>query len=264
MMNNVAILSKKEFVQMIRDFKIVWFPLVFILLGMMQPVLSYYLPALLKAMGGDQGITIDPSFFEQLKGGEVLATTLESQFDQLGLLIIVISLMGAVQSDKANGMLAFILTRPVSVTQYIGAKVLSNYWFVAACVAIGYLASYAYVNLLFSNVSFADMLLALLFYLVWVLFIISFTTMFSTLFNNQGIIALLSIVLLLLCRSLVGINSFVDLINPAMMSAHAVEILMTGIIHSKLTANLLITLILCFAAILISKDWIAKKKYDNS
>jgi len=261
-MTNFAILTKKEFVQMIRDFKIIWFPLVFVFLGITQPVISYYLPSILKAMGGNQGITIDPSFAAQT-GGEVLAATLGSQFDQLGVIIIVVSLMGAVQSDKANGMLAFILTRPVSVTQYFGAKLMSHYLFAAAAVTIGYLISYVYVNLLFANVNFIDMIVALLFYLVWVFFIVSFTTMVSTLFNSQGIIALIAIIVLLVGRMLVGISPVLNLINPATMSTHAAEVLITGIINPKLTANVLITLILSFLAMMISKDWISKKKYDN-
>ncbi len=261
-MTNFAILTKKEFIQMIRDYKMVWFPLVFVFLGITQPVLSYYLPSILKAMGGNQGITIDPSFAAQT-GGEVLAATLGSQFDQLGIIIIVVSLMGAVQSDKANGMLAFILTRPVSVAQYFGAKLMSNYLFAAAAVTIGYLISYLYVNLLFSNVNFTEMILALLFYLVWIFFIVSFTTMVSTLFNSQGIIALIAIAVLLISRILVGISPVFDLINPASMSIHAVDVLTSGTINPKLTANLLITLILCFLTMIISKAWISKKKYDN-
>ena len=94
-----------------------------------------------------EGITIDPSMTAQ-KGGEVLASTLGSQFDQLGLMILAISIMGIIQTDKENGMLAFILTRPVSVTSYIGGKIISNFSIVAFSVAIGYFTSYVYVNYL--------------------------------------------------------------------------------------------------------------------
>ena len=93
------------------------------------------------------GITIDPSMATQ-NGGEVLASTLGSQFDQLGLMILVISMMGTIQTDKANGMLAFILTRPVTITSYVGGKIVSNYVMVACSVTIGYVTSYLYVNFL--------------------------------------------------------------------------------------------------------------------
>ena len=89
-MNSFIVLVNKEFTQMIRDFKIIWLPLVFILLGITQPVMTYYLPTILEALGSGQGITIDPSMTAQ-QGGEILAGTLASQFDQLGIMIIAIS-----------------------------------------------------------------------------------------------------------------------------------------------------------------------------
>ncbi len=213
---------------MLRDFKVIWLPVVFIFLGATQPVVTHYLPSILEALGGGQGITIDSSMAAQ-KGGEVLASTLGSQFDQLGIMILVISMMGVIQTDKANGMWAFILTRPVTVTSYIGGKIVSNYLMVACSVTIGYFTSYLYVNYLFTAVPFLHMITGLLFYLIWVLFIVSFTTMISAIFYSQGIIALISIVFLFGCRLIVG------------LSKHAMETLVTGLVNSNAISNILLT-----------------------
>ncbi|MFE4353061.1 ABC transporter permease [Peribacillus butanolivorans] len=261
-MNNFTVLAKKEFVQMVREFKVIWLPLVFIFLGLTQPVVSYYLPSILKALGGGQGITIDPSMAAQ-KGGEVLASTLGSQFDQLGVMIIIVSMMGVVQSDKANGMLAFILTRPVTVVSYISGKVISNYLFVACSVVLGYLVSYLYVILLFTRVDFVDLLVALLFYLMWILFIVSFTTMISTIFNSQGIIALISIVFLLGCRIVVGLSPVIDNVNPASMSKHAMEVLILGTVNIDVIWSVISTIVLSALTILVTNIWISKKKFNN-
>ncbi|MFB7642527.1 ABC transporter permease [Peribacillus butanolivorans] len=261
-MNNFTVLAKKEFVQMVREFKVIWLPLVFIFLGLTQPVVSYYLPSILKALGGGQGITIDPSMAAQ-KGGEVLASTLGSQFDQLGVMIIIVSMMGVVQSDKANGMLAFILTRPVTVGSYISGKVISNYLFVACSVVLGYLVSYLYVILLFTRVDFVDLLIALLFYLMWILFIVSFTTMISTIFNSQGIIALISIVFLLGCRIVVGLSPVIDNVNPASMSKHAMEVLILGTVNTDVIWSIISTIVLSALTILVTNIWISKKKFNN-
>ena len=43
-MNNLVVLMKKEYVQMLRDFKVIWLPIVFIFLGATQPIVTYYLP----------------------------------------------------------------------------------------------------------------------------------------------------------------------------------------------------------------------------
>jgi ABC-2 type transport system permease protein len=261
-MNHFTVLAKKEFVQMVREYKVIWLPLVFIFLGITQPVVSYYLPSILEALGGGQGITIDPSMAAQ-KGGEVLASTLGSQFDQLGVMIIIVSMMGVVQSDKANGMLAFILTRPVTVGSYISGKIISNYLFVACSVALGYFVSYLYAYLLFTNVNFVGLLIALLFYLLWVLFIVSFTTMISTIFNSQGIIALISIVFLLCCRIIVGLSPVIDNVNPASMSKYAMEVLIVGTVNTDVIWSVLATLILTSITIIVTNIWIAKKKFNT-
>lgn len=261
-MNHINVLMKKEFVQMWREFKVIWLPLVFIFLGVTQPVVSHYLPSILKTLGGAQGITIDPSLAAQ-QGGEVLASTLAAQFDQLGVIIIAISMMGVLQTDKANGMLAFILTRPVAIVSYIGGKIIANYIFVACSVVLGYLISYVYVNLLFTNVNFVDAIIASLFYLLWVLFMVTFTTMISTIFSSQGIIALISIVFLLGCRIVLGLSSLTDVMNPASMSKHAMEILITGAVNSNVIWNSLVVLIWIVLTIIVTIFWISSKKFNN-
>ncbi|MEK4486358.1 ABC transporter permease subunit [Psychrobacillus sp. FSL H8-0484] len=261
-MRSFIVLMNKEFIQMVRDFKIVWLPLVFILLGITQPVMTYYLPTILEALGSGQGITIDPSMTAQ-QGGEILAGTLGAQFDQLGIMIIAISLMGIIQTDKANGMLAFILTRPVAVRSYVGGKIASNYFITGISIAIGYFASYLYVNFLFTNVPVSDMLTALLFYLVWVLFIVSFTTMISTLINSPGLIALISIAFLIGCRVIVGLSSMIDIVNPASMSKHAMEVLITGSVNPNAIGNLAVTFLCVTLAIFVTNYWISNKKFSN-
>jgi ABC-2 type transport system permease protein len=262
-MNASIVLIKKEFVQMVRDFKIIWLPIVFILLGLTQPIVTYYLPSILEALGGAQGITIDPSMTKQ-NGGEVLASTLGSQFDQLGLMILAISMMGIIQTDKSNGMLAFILTKPVTVFSYIYGKVVSNYLIAAFSVAIGYLASYLYVNNLFTDVPLSHMIIALLFYLVWVVFIVTFTMMISTIFTSQGVIALISIAFLLCCRIIVNLNPILDLFNPASMSKHAMEVLITGSVSSNVISNGLVVFVWISLIFFITNYWIAHKRFDGA
>lgn len=261
-MNNFFVLIKKEFVQMVRDFKVIWLPIVCVFLGLTQPIVTYYLPSILEALGGGQGITIDPSMTVQ-KGGEVLASTLGSQFDQLGLMIIAISMMSTIQTDKANGMLAFILARPVTVISYIGGKVVSNYLIVAFSVVIGYFASYLYVNYLFADVPFSHMITGLLFYLVWILFIVSFTTMISAIFQSQGIIALISIIFLIGCRIIVNLNPIIDFFNPASMSKHAMEVLITGSVISSVIGKVLVAFVWIFLTLCVTNYWIAHKKFNH-
>ena len=160
-------------------------------------------------------------------------------------------------------MLAFILTRPVAVRSYVGGKIASNYIFTAFSITVGYLASYLYVNFLFTNVAVSDMLIGLLFYLVWVLFIVSFTTMISTLINSPGLIALISIACLIACRVIVGLSSVIDLVNPASMSMYAMEVLITGSVNSNAIGNLAVTFLCVILAVFVTNYWISNKKFSN-
>lgn len=60
-MNTFIALSKKEMNQMTKEYKVVWLPIVYILLGLTQPIMMYFLPTILQSMGGIEGIMIDPT-----------------------------------------------------------------------------------------------------------------------------------------------------------------------------------------------------------
>ncbi|WP_445492660.1 hypothetical protein [Niallia sp. 03133] len=261
-MNSLHVLIKKEFVQMVRDFKVIWLPIIFIFLGITQPIVTYYLPSILNSLSNGQGITIDPSITNQ-KGETVLASTLGSQFDQLGIILLAISIMSVIQVDKANGMLSFILSRPVTVFSYIGSKIISSYLLTVFSIVIGYFTSYLYINYLFTDISFKPMIIALLFYLVWALFIVSFTTMCSAIINSQAIIAIISIIFLLGCRIFVGLFTIFDVVNPASMSKHAMVTLITGEVRLDAWVNLFLTFLLVLLTLYISIYWISNKKYNH-
>ncbi|WP_153733327.1 ABC transporter permease subunit [Sporosarcina obsidiansis] len=261
-MSAFSVLTKKEFSQTVREFKIVWLPLVFILLGATQPIMMHYLPSILKSVGGMDGITIDPSV-TQVSGAEVMASTIDAQFNQLGTIILVVSLMGVIQSEKANGMLSFILTRPVSTLSFVWSKVLSQFVFLAFCLSLGFLTSYGYATFLFSTVPWNEFLLSMLFYFVWLLFIVSFVVMVSTIFNSQGIIALIGIVFLFFCAVTAGLHPILALLSPAGMSLQAISLLATGTMNPQVGWSFFFTLLWIGITVGVTYFWIAKKKFQK-
>lgn len=259
-MNTFYILSRKEINQMMREFKLIWLPIVFILLGITQPIIMYYLPLIIESLGGVEGIMIDPTM-TQLGGRDVLASTINSQFDQLGMIILVVSVMSVIQAEKANGMLAFILTRPVSISSYINSKIVTHYLLAVSCVAIGYAVSYGYTAYLFTTVPIAELLWAFMVYCIWLLFIITFVTMLSTFFYSPTVIALVSIVVLLLCRLSAGLHPLLDVVNPASNSLRATSVLISGSMGDWWEINIVTTLFIVLGMLLIMHYWIAKKKF---
>lgn len=253
-------LSKKEIHQIAREYKIFWLPIVFILLGLTQPIMMYYLPVILQSAGGIKGIIIDPTM-AMPEGQEVLASTLNSQFDQLGIIILVVATMSIIQGEKANGMMAFILTRPVLISSYLNSKIIIHYILGVICIALGYAVSYGYSTYLFTTVPMIQTVWAFAFYCVWLLFIITFVAMMSTFFNSPAFIALISIVVLFICRLIAGLHPFIDVVNPASNSMYATNILMSGDVGSWGGINIVVTLLLVVLMIITMQSFIAKKKF---
>lgn len=259
-MNTFLALSKKEINQMTKEYKVVWLPIVFILLGLTQPIMMYFLPAILQSMGGIEGIMIDPTLAKP-EGQEVLASTLNSQFDQLGIIILAIATMGIIQGEKANGMMAFIFTRPVSILSYLNSKILSHYVLAVLCIALGYAMSFGYTSYLFTSVPITRALIALAFYCIWLLFVITFVAMMSTFFNSSPFIALISIGVLFICRFCAGVHPFLDVLNPASNSLYATTILVTGDVETWYSFTIVVTLLLVLLMMIIMHHFIAKKKF---
>lgn len=259
-MNTFTILSKKEINQMISEYKIIWLPMVFVLLGLTQPITMYYLPVILKTLGGVDGIIIDPTMARP-EGSEVLASTLSSQFDQLGIIILVVAVMSVIQAEKANGMLAFILTRPVSISSYIGSKIMSHYLLAIFSIALGYVVSYGYTAYLFTSVLIAQVMLAFVLYSIWLLFVITLVTMLSTFFNSPAFIALVGILVLFLCRMTAGLHPIIGALNPAGVSLRATSVLATESMGDWWEVNIVVTLLIILGMALLIHYWIAKKKF---
>ena len=107
------------------------------------------------------------------------------------------------------------------------------------------------------------MITGLIFYLIWVLFIVSSTTMISAIFHSQGIIALISIVFRLGCRLIVSLSPIMNQINPASMSKHAMETLVTGLVNSNAIGNMLLTVFLILLTLFVTNYWIVNKKFNH-
>ena len=84
----MMILLKKEWLEMIRSFRIIWLPLLFILLGISDPLSNYYMEDILKKFGNmPEGFSMT---LPELTPSDLLIASL-GQFQMIGLIIIVAS-----------------------------------------------------------------------------------------------------------------------------------------------------------------------------
>src|SRR5690625_233222 len=112
-------LFRKEMSEYWRNLKWIWVPLVIILLAIMDPITSYYLPQIIELSGDlPEGSTFD---LPTPSPPEAIMMSL-SQLSSLGALILILISMGSISGEQQTGITEMILVKPVSFANYVLAK----------------------------------------------------------------------------------------------------------------------------------------------
>ncbi|WP_070120306.1 ABC transporter permease [Bacillus marinisedimentorum] len=224
-MKQWLVLFKKETVEMMRNYKWVWIPLVFAVFGLMQPISSYYMPDLMENFGDlPEGTVIEIPIPPP---GAVMNSAL-AQFTQMGVLVLVLSSMGAVSSERTAGTAGLILAKPVSKTSFITAK-----WTAAVLVAwlaliLGFAAAWYYTELLIGPVEAGPAISSFFVYGLFLTFVVTVTIFLSTLMKNSLGIAFLSIGVVLALSILSSVLKSLLFWSPGTLTGHAGSLLETG------------------------------------
>ena len=235
------VLHRKEWLEMTRNYKVIWIPLVFVLFGLMQPITSYYMPEILKnASNLPEGSIIQ---IPTPSSGEVLAQTL-GQFNQIGVLVLVLAFMGIVSSERKSGMLKAILVKPVSFSSYITAKWMSAVLLSFVAIFLGMIASWYYTVLLIGDFPFIDMVQGTLLYFMWILFLLTFTVFLSSLLKSSGFVAAFTLLVSILLSLLTSLLEKWMGWSPAQLTNAAVSLFTSGEIEGSLLLPLITTIIL--------------------
>ncbi|UCZ52519.1 ABC transporter permease [Bacillus shivajii] len=240
-MNQWMTLFKKEIKESVRNFKWVWIPLVFLLLGIMQPVTSYFLPDILENFGGlPDGAVIN---IPLPTGPQVLAETL-GQFSQIGLLVLVLAFMGTVASERNNGSIIMVLVKPVSYVSYLTAKWAHMTLLALSSFIVGFGLSVYYTFLLIEPVAASDVIKGMLIYSLWILFIVTLVLCLSALLKSTAATAFISIGVTIVLNLL---SSFVpDLMrwSPGMLMDHTQLMFHTGGVGEFFLLSILVTVLI--------------------
>jgi ABC-2 type transport system permease protein len=245
-------LFEKEILEMWRNFKWIWVPITFILLGVQEPLVSYYMQDILNAVGGlPEGAEIS---IPEPSPPEVLIASM-SQYNTLGVLIVVLITMSLVAGERKSGTAAMILVKPVSHTSFITAKWAGMLLLVWVSFFIGFIASWYYTGLLFDWVNMGNFFGAFFLEGLWLTFVVTVAIFFSSLFfvsGAAGFAALGSIILLTIVSSTL---SHALEWSPAQLSDYAGTFVVEGSLpqHSVLAAILtaIVIVILLILSIIV-------------
>lgn len=250
------VLYKKEITEMMRNYKILWIPIVFILLGVMQPVSAYYMPEILDRFGNlPEGTILEMP----IPTGEESLLSVLSNYGMLGVLILVLSAMGVVCGERQSGVAGMVMMKPVPYSSYITAKWAGLVTITFISLVVGYIASWYYTDLLIEPVAFDRIIQSVLVYSIWLVFVVTLTLFFSTIMEGNGSVAFLTILVLITISLITSIFSGYMKWSPATMTDYTGQILMMGELDSNFLPAFMTT-IASIIAILFFSIQIFKRK----
>jgi ABC-2 type transport system permease protein len=217
-------LFRKELLELWRNFKWIWVPITFILLGATKPVTTYYTPQILKSVGNlPKGAKFE---FPTPSAPEVLIQSL-SQYTSLGVLIIVLTTMGIIAAERKSGVAAMILVKPVSYSSFVTAKWASAFLLVWVAFLFGDLASWYYTGILFDWIPLGDFFQTFFLYGLWLTVVMTLTLFFSSLLLSPGAAGFSALAVTIVLSLVSSTLSNVFKWSPSQLPGYADQILLS-------------------------------------
>ncbi|MEK4630278.1 MAG: ABC transporter permease subunit [Solibacillus sp.] len=252
-MQQFRTLLLKEWRDSVRSFKILWIPLVFILLGVSDPLVNYFMDDIMKSVGNmPEGFSMTLPEFQP---ADLLAAS-TGQFQSIGLIVLIAAYIGIFSRERQNGTATLLYVRPISFTSLFFSK-----WVVASAIAVisaiaGYMGSIYYTVLLYGTVDWMKFLAMLTTYCVWLLFVMAITVAMSAAFSTAvaATITLLLIPFGLIVDALIG--SFWT-VTPWKLSNYGLALLTDSVLMKNywwtFSAVVVLIIITIISGIMISK-----------
>ena len=183
----MRVLLRKDSKELLRTKRVLFPPLLFIVLGIAGPLFARLLPVILESAQQELQTTIP----------EIVPVDGIAQFlslvAQLGLLAVILLSMGLVASEKRAGILAVLFVKPVSRLAYLWSRWLVNGLLMTGSFLVGSGVSLLATLVLLGRPPLADVATACVLWAGYVLLVFSWTFFFSALARGPGAAAGLSL-----------------------------------------------------------------------
>lgn len=183
-MHGFAVFLRKEFSEIFRTWRIWVMPLIMVFIGVSSPVLAKLTPQLVESLASAEqtGITIevpDPVTIDAY-------LQFFSNAMQLATIGVIIAAAGMIAAEKRSGTAVLVLTKPVSRTGMVVAKVLSNIALLLGATALGAALCAGLTAILFDTTAVADFALSTVLWLLFAAMLIACMAVLSVLIGSQG------------------------------------------------------------------------------
>ena len=246
------IFFKKELVELVKTVKGIVLTIIFLFIGISSPLIAKLMPEILKMAASDAetqevmdalaALMPPPNSIESY-------TQFFSNFNQIGLLAVIIVFAGIIANEKAKNTAAYILTKNISRTQFVLSKFASAvlFTFVSVILTAGVLK--IYTDLLFGDklIDFKYFIIffaLLLLYLFFILAIILFSSIVSKNITSAMLISFLIFIVFNIATAIPKIGKYMppDINN--------LGVILQSVKVEDLTANIIIT-VLCSLTFII-------------
>jgi len=230
--------TKKEFTESLRTYRLVILAAVFLLLGMLSPLLAKMMPEILKSVA-DIGLVISMQEPAAMNSWEQFF----SNVGQMGMLALIITFCGMMANELSRGTLINLLTKgmkrhTVILSKFLTATVLWTGSYLL-CLAV----CYAYTEYFWPAAGLSNAFLA--FFSLWLFgeLLIAILIFGGVLFGNLygSLLACLGVIITL---NVLHIMPAIQKYNPIILSGDALNLLNA----QKGTADYVPAMVICTAA----------------
>lgn len=216
-MSSLSVLLRKEWRENIRNFKLYWIPIVFVIFGVIEPITNHFLPEIMKSVGN---LPEGAEFTWPELQGEDIFVSLMSQYQMIGILVIILAFMGSISSERKTGTATLLYVRPMSFGQYFFSKWIVVNAIVLGSVWLGFLAAWYYIRILFNPVAVGEVFAFLGTYSLWLVFAVTVVLALSAWLSAGGT-AGLSILVLIVFTIIDGVLGTYWTVSPWKLSMYA-------------------------------------------
>jgi len=232
---------KKEFREIGKTYKIYVIPIIFLVLGLTSPLIAKIAPDLVKSLAGSgSGVVI------QLPLPTAVDAYLQlfKNFNQIGILVVLISSIGLVVEEKSRGTAVLILTKPVPRWAFIISKYIASAVLIVGSTLLSYFACLYYCGILFDETLFKPSFQGLILLLVYYLLVLAIALLASTIGSTSVVSGGLAIGGVLLLSLLPSLHQWFARYSPGALSGMETKLAAGSIVFSDAVPALIVTAVL--------------------
>lgn len=175
-MRKLWTLYLRELLEAVRSYRLVWVPVVFIILGIMQPLVAYYMPDILAASSNAPAALLEN--YELPDAATVMAQAL-GQYGTIGMLVLALAVMNSLAGERYSGTFELLMAKPLPPVSIVAAKWAAHLTVLLLAVGLGTAGAAYYTALLMGQLSWSAVAAGSSLYALWLLCAVSLTLFFS-------------------------------------------------------------------------------------